>query len=174
MKGYPQARFGFAFRIDPEVVAGGQGGSLRHDNGYSGFGSSLPASPGQMAGGKGTEAMKTPRNPTSMAVLGLVAIALAGAAGGPARAEDAAVISIEYSNQHFEPAEASAPADRPLVLHVRNASTKTIEFESKTLHVEKVIAAGTEGIINLRPQKPGRYEYFNDFDHEVRGALVVK
>ena len=103
--------------------------------------------------------MKTSRFPMSMATLGLVAIALAGAAGGQARAEDAAVISIEYANQHFEPAEASAPADRPLVLHVRNAWTKTMEFESKSLRVEKVIAAGTEGIINLRAQKPGRYEY---------------
>ena len=119
--------------------------------------------------------MSTSRFPMSMVTLGLAALALSGAVGVmPAGAQEAAVISIDYANQHFEPAEASAPADRPLVLHVRNAGPKTIEFESRSLHVEKVIAAGTEGIINLRPQKPGRYEYFNDFDHEIRGALVVK
>jgi len=105
----------------------------------------------------------------------LVVVALVGAGiAVPARAQEAAQVSIGYANQRFEPTEASAPADRPLVLHVRNNGAKTIEFESKSLRVEKVIAPGTEGIMNIRALKAGRYEFFDDFDHAVRGALVVK
>ena len=119
--------------------------------------------------------MKVSHCVRTIATLGLAVIALTGAAGGrPARAQEAASISIGYADRHFEPADAEAPADRPLVLHVRNSAAKAIEFESKSLHVEKVVAPGTEVVINVRPQKPGRYEFFNDFDHEVRGALVVR
>jgi hypothetical protein len=104
-----------------------------------------------------------------------VGAAIATAVGfAPATAQEAAQVSISYANGHFSPAEQSAPADRPLVLNVRNAGAKSIEFESKSLRVEKVIAAGSVGVMNLRPLKPGRYEYFDDFAPEVRGALVVK
>jgi hypothetical protein len=104
-----------------------------------------------------------------------IAAAVASAfATPPATAQDAAQVSISYANGHFEPAEPSAPADRPLVLHVRNTSAKSIEFESKSLRVEKVVAAGSAGVMNLRPLKPGRYEFFDDFAPEVRGTLVVK
>jgi len=50
------------------------------------------------------------------------------------------------------------------------------EFESKTLHVEKVVAGNTDATINVRAQKPGRYEFFFDEYNEkvARGALVVK
>jgi len=110
----------------------------------------------------------------SMSMTALCALFVSTAGALPARTEEAAQVSITYADRRFEPAEATAPADRPIVLHVRNSAAKAIEFESKTLHVEKVIAAGTEGLINLRPLKPGRYEYFNDLDHEARGALVVE
>ncbi|MDR3466382.1 MAG: cupredoxin domain-containing protein [Xanthobacteraceae bacterium] len=109
-----------------------------------------------------------------VAARGFAVLALTAAVVLPARAQDAAQVSIGYANQRFEPAEASAPADRPLVIHVRNGGAKAIEFESKSLRVEKVIAPGTEGVMNIRALKPGRYEYFDDFDHAVRGALVVK
>jgi hypothetical protein len=37
-----------------------------------------------------------------------------------------------------------------------------------------VVAPGSEGIINVRPLAPGRYEFFDDFHQEARGALVVQ
>ncbi len=50
-----------------------------------------------------------------------------------------------------------------------------MEFESKTLHVEKVVAAGGDATINVRAQKPGRYEFFDEYNEKTaRGALVVK
>jgi cupredoxin-like protein len=50
-----------------------------------------------------------------------------------------------------------------------------MEFESKTLKVEKVLSGNSEAVINIRPQKAGRYEFFDEFHEKTtRGALVVK
>jgi Cupredoxin-like domain len=50
-----------------------------------------------------------------------------------------------------------------------------MEFESKTLKVEKVVAGGSDAVINVRAQKAGRYEFFDEYNEKVaRGALVVK
>jgi hypothetical protein len=49
-----------------------------------------------------------------------------------------------------------------------------MEFESKSLRVEKVVAAKSEGVINVRPLKPGRYEFYDDFNEKARGALNVQ
>jgi hypothetical protein len=46
-----------------------------------------------------------------------------------------------------------------------------MEFESVSLRVEKVIAAASEGVVNVRALSPGRYEFFDDFQ---RGTLVVE
>lgn len=94
--------------------------------------------------------------------------------GLPAQAEQAVQLAITYANKHFQPAELSVPADRPIVLRVKNSDGKALEFESKSLRVEKVIAAKSEGILNIRALKPGRYEFFDDFSPDVRGAIVVK
>ena len=49
-----------------------------------------------------------------------------------------------------------------------------MEFESKSLRVEKVVAANSEGVINVRALKPGRYEFYDDFNEKARGALIVE
>ena len=49
-----------------------------------------------------------------------------------------------------------------------------MEFESGSLRVEKVIAAKSEGIINIKPLQPGRYEFFDDFHKENRGTLIIQ
>jgi hypothetical protein len=41
------------------------------------------------------------------------------------------------------------------------------------LHFEKVIAAGAEATIRVRPLQPGRYSFFDDFHHDTQGFLVV-
>ncbi|MGC1996058.1 MAG: cupredoxin domain-containing protein [Pseudolabrys sp.] len=40
--------------------------------------------------------------------------------------------------------------------------------------MEKVVTGNGEGIIRIRPLAPGRYEFFDDFHPETRGALVAK
>jgi hypothetical protein len=49
-----------------------------------------------------------------------------------------------------------------------------MEFESTSLRVEKVVAAKSQGVINVRPLKPGRYEFYDDFNESARGVLVVE
>lgn len=89
--------------------------------------------------------------------------------------EQAKEIEIVHKDKKFSPAEVTAPVDTPIVFKVKNQDGKAIEFESKTLKVEKVIAANGEATINVRPQKAGRYEFFDEFNEKnARGALVVK
>jgi hypothetical protein len=92
----------------------------------------------------------------------------------PSQAQQATEIRLTYSNGQFQPSQVSAPADKPISLRVKNLDAKAMEFESTSLRVEKVVAAGTEGIINVRALKPGRYEFYDDFNDKARGALTVQ
>jgi hypothetical protein len=83
-------------------------------------------------------------------------------------------IQLTYSNGQFQPSDLKAPADKPLALRVKNLDAKAMEFESKSLRVEKVVAAKSEGVINIRALKPGRYEFYDDFNEKARGALNVQ
>ncbi len=90
------------------------------------------------------------------------------------QAQQATELQLTYSKGQFQPSELSAPADKPLTLRVKNLDAKAMEFESKSLRVEKVVAANSEGVINVRALKPGRYEFYDDFNEKARGALVVQ
>ena len=57
---------------------------------------------------------------------------------------------------------------------MKNLDATPMEFESVSLRVEKVVAPGGEGVINIRPLAPGRYEFIDDFHQEARGALIVQ
>jgi hypothetical protein len=60
------------------------------------------------------------------------------------------------------------------VFRVRNLDGKAMEFESTSLRVENVVAAKSQGVINVRALKAGRYEFYDDFNEKARGALVVE
>ena len=104
----------------------------------------------------------------------LLASALIGAAAPPAHAQEAATVSISIKNHRFQPAEVQAPANVPIILRVKNLDPTPMEFESVSLRVEKVVTANSEGIIRLRPLSPGRYNFFDDFNQEANGVLVVR
>ena len=79
------------------------------------------------------------------------------------------------AGKKFTPPEISAPANTAIVIKLKNLDAKAMEFESKTLKVEKVVAGSTDAVINVRAQKPGRYEFFDEYNEKTaRGALVVK
>jgi hypothetical protein len=107
--------------------------------------------------------------------LAAVVVATAIIAGAGARAQDAAAeVAISVKDHHFQPGEIRAAANRPLTIRVKNLDAAAIEFESVSLRVEKVIAAGGEGVVHVRPLAPGRYEFFDDFHQQTRGTLVVQ
>jgi hypothetical protein len=89
-------------------------------------------------------------------------------------AQQATELQVTYSKGQFQPTELRAPADKALTIRIKNLDAKAIEFESKTLRVEKVVAANSEALLNVRAQKPGRYEFFDEFNEKARGALVVQ
>jgi hypothetical protein len=114
-----------------------------------------------------------PRLPL-LAALPILAVAIAAPLAA-ARAEPATEIQLSYKDKTFSPAEVSAPANTAIVFNVKNLSGAAMEFESKKLKAEKVIAAGSEAVINVRPQKPGRYVFVDEFNEDVaKGTLVVK
>ena len=114
---------------------------------------------------------------TILAKLVLALLLFAGAWLGapvPARAQEAANVSVSIKNHRFQPAEVQAPANVPIILRVKNLDATPMEFESVSLRVEKVVTGNGEGIIRLRPLAPGRYNYFDDFNQQANGVLVVR
>jgi len=103
--------------------------------------------------------------------LAVAAMIMAGMSGA---AEQAAAVAISVKGRQFQPAEVHAPANKPLAIRVKNLDSVPMEFESVSLRVEKVVAPGTEGVVNVRALAPGRYEFFDDFHQETRGTLVVQ
>jgi hypothetical protein len=95
-------------------------------------------------------------------------------AGTHLHAQQAAEVQMSVNGHHFQPAEVHAPANQPLAIKVKNLDATPMEFESVSLRVEKVVTAGTEGVVHVRPLPPGRYEFFDDFHQETRGTLEVQ
>ena len=74
----------------------------------------------------------------------------------------------------FAPAELSVPAGQKIRLVVENKDGTAEEFESYALNREKIVAPGQKTVIFVGPLKPGRYEFFGDFNPTTaRGWLVV-
>ncbi len=108
---------------------------------------------------------------TLLAVVAFMSVAVAPAAN----AQTAIEVQLSYKDKKFDPAEIGAPANTPIVIKLKNLDAKAMEFESKTLKVEKVVAGSGDATINVRAQKPGRYEFFDEYNEKVaRGALLVK
>jgi hypothetical protein len=113
--------------------------------------------------------------PTSKAALAAVLLLAPIVAVGPALAQATIEVQLSYKDKTFDPAEVGAPANTPIVIKFRNLDRDAMEFESDALHIEKVVAAGKEATFKIRAQKPGRYEFFDEYNEKTaRGALVVK
>ena len=92
----------------------------------------------------------------------------------PAGAQQAASVSVSVKNHRFQPAQIHALAKVPIELHVKNLDPTPMEFESVSLRVEKVVAGNSEGVIRLRPLEAGSYNFFDDFNPQATGVLVVR
>ena len=88
-------------------------------------------------------------------------------------ADDTVSLSLTIQDRKFEPAELHAPAGRAIEIHVKNLNPIPSEFESGDLHFEKIVPVGKEAVVHVRPQQPGRYNFFDDFHRETQGVLVV-
>jgi hypothetical protein len=101
----------------------------------------------------------------------LTAVLLVFAA--PAFADDPR-IAIGVRDHQFVPAEVPVPAGVKVELVIRNEQTSPAEFESSSLHREKIVPPGGQISVYVGPLDPGTYEIFDDFHRETRGRLVVR
>ena len=83
-------------------------------------------------------------------------------------------ITIAIRDHQFVPAEVAVPARVKVELVIRNEQKTPAEFESSSLHREKVIAPGAAASVFVGPLNPGRYEFYDDFHPATRGVIVVQ
>jgi len=93
----------------------------------------------------------------------------------PAFAQEAAVYRIVAKDGKLDPAMIEVPAGKRFKLEVANDGKTPIEFESKDLKQEKVIAPGGKATFTINALKSGEYKFFDEF-HEAtaKGKIVVK
>jgi hypothetical protein len=84
-------------------------------------------------------------------------------------------LKLTIKDHRFSPTELLAPAGQKVKLLIENQDPTAEEFESYALNREKVVAPGGRIVVYVGPLKPGRYEFFGDFNPATaRGWLVVQ
>jgi hypothetical protein len=84
-------------------------------------------------------------------------------------------VGIVIEGHRFTPTEVTVPAGQKLKLIIENRDKTPEELESYSLNREKIVAAGATAVLYVGPLKPGRYEFFGDFNPATaRGWLVVQ
>ena len=89
-------------------------------------------------------------------------------------ADDLQTYRLERKGHKFAPAELHVPAAKPFWIVVTNNNDEADEFEMNAPPLEKVIQPGAEGRVRVRPLAPGRYDFFDDFHPDAKGAIVAE
>ena len=75
----------------------------------------------------------------------------------------------------FEPLKLEAPAGKRFKIEISNEGKGPMEFESKDLKQEKVLAAGAKSSVVINALKPGTYTFFDEYHPEApKGQIVAK
>jgi plastocyanin len=98
----------------------------------------------------------------------LAAVLIAGSAYA---ADDA--IRLVMRDGKFDPAVVEVPAGKRFKLEVVNEGKKAMEFESKDLKQEKVIAPGKSATVTINALKPGEYKFYDEFNEATGQGKVV-
>ena len=84
-------------------------------------------------------------------------------------------IQLSIKDHTFSPAEITIPANTKVKLVIKNHDATPEEFESKTLHREKVIPGGAERTVFIGPLDAGTYEFYGEFNPRMaKGRVIVK
>jgi hypothetical protein len=101
-------------------------------------------------------------------------LALIFAVATSAAAQEASY-TLSIKDHKFQPTEIEIPAGRKIALIVKNEDSTPEEFESIELRREKVVPGGQQITVYIGPLKPGRYEFFGDFNPKsARGHIIAK
>ena len=72
-------------------------------------------------------------------------------------------------------AEIKIAAKQRIKLNIHNQDSTPEEFESHSLNREKLIPAGAKVGIFIGPLRPGRYEFFGEFNQSsAKGVVIVE
>jgi plastocyanin len=105
---------------------------------------------------------------------GLLSLALILSMASSGMAQEA-TYTLVIKDHKFAPTEIEIPAGQKIALIVENHDSTPEEFESVELRREKVVAGGQQITVYIGPLKPGRYEFFGDFNPKTaRGRIVAK
>jgi len=83
-------------------------------------------------------------------------------------------LELIIQNQQFTTRELSLPADTKIKLVVHNQDSLPAEFESYDLSREVVVPGHSSVTVYIGPLSPGRYNFFNDFNHAAQGWVVAE
>lgn len=100
--------------------------------------------------------------------LGAIALSLAGAG---VRADETP-LKLTIKNHQFHPNPLIVPAAQRQLVLIDNQDESAEEFESDSLHREKLLPAKTVTRLFIGPLKPGTYEYFGDFHPELSKGQI--
>ncbi len=104
-----------------------------------------------------------------------VALAAALAFAVPTALAADAEYRLVIKDHRFVPAELAVPAGQKVKLVVENQDATPEEFESYALNREKIVPGNGKIVVFVGPLKPGRYEFFGEFNAKTaRGWLVVQ
>src|SRR5262245_57159779 len=88
---------------------------------------------------------------------------------------DTPEFQIVIKDHRFTPAELEIPADTKVRLVVVNDDPTPEEFESYDFNREKIVPGNGRIVVFVGPLKPGKYEYFGEFNMATaRGWLIAK
>jgi hypothetical protein len=84
-------------------------------------------------------------------------------------------LQLRIKDHTFIPAEINIPANTKVKLLITNEDSTPEEFESSSLHREKLIPAGAQRTVFIGPLDAGTYEFYGEFNpRTAKGRVVVK
>ena len=106
----------------------------------------------------------------------LIAPVLFAIVASPAHAaEEMPVYKLTVRDGLFEPATIEVPAGKRIKIEISNVGKGPIEFESKDLRQEKVLAPDAKSSVVINPPKPGTYTFFDEYHMDLpKGKIVAK
>ena len=105
----------------------------------------------------------------------ILAAAIVAAAFGDVQAEELMVVKLVARDGLFQPATLEVPAGKRFKIEISNEGKGPMEFESRDLKQEKVLAAGAKSSVVINGLKPGVYVFFDDYHPDApKGQVVAK
>jgi hypothetical protein len=84
-------------------------------------------------------------------------------------------VEISIKDHKFNPSEITIPAKTKVKLLIKNLDPTPEEFESHSMHREKIIPGNSQAVIFIGPLSPGTYKFFGEFNEKTaQGRVIVK